>query len=193
MFMLMQKEKTNWSLKEIESIGREFILYVFVHYRGAIINERKESSLSLEIIVVINDHLAFYLLLPSLVTSGRELILFTNPFTNQCSTISIVQRGSMLWSYSKFKLTICSWYDQKNIDEDHLLFTMVPMMIYLSLSIAVCLLIARLLHQRSFWINKCEDSSLVWNLRKNSIRSLRIIIEPSNGDVHEPVQQGCTI
>ena len=95
--MSMQKKRRIGVSKKIESIEREFFLYVFVHYRGAIINEKKESSLSLEIIVLNNDHLAFYLLLPSLVTSGRELILFTNPFTNQCSTISIVLSDSMLW------------------------------------------------------------------------------------------------
>lgn len=96
MFMSMKKNRLMGVSKKIESIGREVILYVFVHYRRAIINERKESSLSLEIIVGTNDHLTFYLLLPLLITSGRELTLFTNPFTNQCSTISIVLRDSML-------------------------------------------------------------------------------------------------
>lgn len=65
------KERLIGVSKKIESIEREFFLYVFVHYGGAIINERKESSLSLEIIVGIDDHLAFYLLLPLLNTSGR--------------------------------------------------------------------------------------------------------------------------
>ena len=77
--MSMQKKRLIGASKKIESIGREFILYVFVHYRGAIINERKESTLSLEIVVVINDHLAFYLLLPLLNTSGRELLCLPTP------------------------------------------------------------------------------------------------------------------